>query len=134
MGALILLTILLTTGWMGVDASKRDWSGNRLANATWQWVVGGLGLWIVAFPAYLICRNRAPLRTAAVGGAVAYPSAPAPDGRLAPSAAGAGAVTASGSVPPPSASVPPPASRRCPSCDRSAGSAAATCRSCGASL
>jgi hypothetical protein len=101
-GVLVLLIILLTTAWMGVDASKRDWSGGKFANATWQWVVGGLGLWIIAFPAYLLTRDRAPLK-AAPATAAAFPPAPAPDGWAAPST--------SASVPPPSASVPPPTSR-----------------------
>lgn len=102
MGALILLLVLATTAWMGVDAAKRDWSGSTFANATWQWVLGGLGLWIVAFPVYLVLRGRAPLKTALTTGP-AYPPAPAPDGWIEPSAAR--------SVPPPSASVPPPSPR-----------------------
>jgi hypothetical protein len=101
MGALILLTILVTTVWMGIDSAKRDWSHSRFANATWQWVVGGLGLWIVAFPAYLITRGRAPLKTVPAI-AAAFPPAAAPEGWAAP--------IASRSVAPPSASVQPPVS------------------------
>jgi hypothetical protein len=105
MTALILLIVLLTTLWMGVDATKRDWSGNKFADTTWKWVVGGLGLWIVAFPVYLVHRDRAPLKTDfATGSAFPPAPAPAPDGWIAPGSAG--------SVPPPSASVPPPTARR----------------------
>jgi hypothetical protein len=103
MGALISLAVVFSAIWIGVDASKRDWSGNRFANSTWQWVVGGLFLWILALPAYLVCRNRTPLKAVAAMGAGSgghlYPPAPAPDGWLPPSGAERG-------------SVPPPAPRR----------------------
>jgi hypothetical protein len=48
--------------WVGVDASKRDFSGSRFANKTWQWVVGALLVWIIVFPVYLFKRGNAPLK------------------------------------------------------------------------
>lgn len=48
--------------WVGVDASKRDFTGSRFANKTWQWVVGSLLVWIIVFPVYLFKRGNAPLR------------------------------------------------------------------------
>jgi hypothetical protein len=60
---LILLFIVLgTTVWVGVDASGRDWSGDRFANSTTKWVIGTLLLWIVVFPVYVARRGRAPLK------------------------------------------------------------------------
>lgn len=61
---LILLLVVGSTVWLGVDASKRDWSENKFASSTAHWVVGSLGLWIVAFPMYLVHRSRAPLKNA----------------------------------------------------------------------
>jgi hypothetical protein len=48
--------------WIGVDASKRDFSDSRFASKTWQWVVGAIFLWIVVVPVYLWKRGSAPLR------------------------------------------------------------------------
>jgi hypothetical protein len=116
MSALILLIVVLTTVWMGVDADKRDWTGNPFADAPWKWVVGGLILWIVTFPAYfLVYRKRVPLKTAP--GRPAFASTA--DGWVPPSAAG---------------SVPPPAARRCAACGQAARAAAASCSACGAAL
>jgi hypothetical protein len=50
--------------WLGVDASKRDFSESRFASKTWQWVVGALFIWIIVFPIYLFKRGNAPLKTA----------------------------------------------------------------------
>jgi hypothetical protein len=58
-----LVLFVATTIWVGVDASGRDWSNQGFANATWKWVVGLLLLWIVAFPIYLVQRNRVPLKS-----------------------------------------------------------------------
>jgi hypothetical protein len=60
MQAFILLLIVGTTIWIGVDASQRDWRENRFCNTAWKWVVGSLLLWIVIFPVYLVQRGRAP--------------------------------------------------------------------------
>jgi hypothetical protein len=60
MTALLLVVVVGSSIWMGIDASGRDFSANRFADASWKWVVGGLGLWVVAFPVYLVHRNRAP--------------------------------------------------------------------------
>jgi hypothetical protein len=61
---LMLLLVVGSTVWLGVDASKRDWSENKFASSTGRWVIGSLGLWIVAFPVYLVHRRRAPLKSA----------------------------------------------------------------------
>jgi hypothetical protein len=60
--ALLLLVVLATTIWVGVDASGRDWSGDRFAKSTTKWVIGTLLLWIVVFPLYVARRGRAPLK------------------------------------------------------------------------
>ena len=44
MQAVVLIVIVASTIWVGVDASHRDWSGHSFANATWKWVVGSLSL------------------------------------------------------------------------------------------
>jgi heme/copper-type cytochrome/quinol oxidase subunit 1 len=101
MGALILLVIVTSTIWMGLDASGRDWSHNRFARHTWQWVVGGLGLWIVAFPVYLASRNGAPRKGSPL-------TASTPRADWSRPEAPSGAPPSRPSIPPPSASVPPP--------------------------
>ena len=58
---LILLVVVGTTIWIGIDASKRDW-GDGSGTATW--VIGCLLLWIVVFPMYLYKRGRVPLKDA----------------------------------------------------------------------
>jgi hypothetical protein len=55
---------LASVVWVGFDAHQRDWSGNRIGNKTWQWVVGAFFLWIIVFPLYLFQRGRAPLKSA----------------------------------------------------------------------
>jgi hypothetical protein len=62
MTAIILLLIVGTTVWVGVDASKRDWSNSGFAKSTTQWVIGSLLLWIIVFPVYLGKRGSAPLK------------------------------------------------------------------------
>jgi hypothetical protein len=59
---LLTLLVLASTLWMAFDTRGRDFSASRFANRRWQWIVGGLGLWIVAFPAYLFARERYPRR------------------------------------------------------------------------
>jgi hypothetical protein len=48
--------------WLIFDAPKRDWTGNRIGNKTWQWIVGGFFFWLVVFPLYLVQRRRVPLK------------------------------------------------------------------------
>jgi hypothetical protein len=48
--------------WLGIDASKRDFSNSRFASKTWQWVVGAILIWIIVFPVYLFMRGNAPLK------------------------------------------------------------------------
>jgi len=58
----ILLVQVATVVWIGIDASRRDFSNDGFANKTWKWVVGALVFWILVAPLYLIRRNRAPLK------------------------------------------------------------------------
>jgi hypothetical protein len=60
MTALVLLVILATTLWLGIDASQRDWTGSSLARNAGVWVFGSLAMWIVIFPLYLVMRARVP--------------------------------------------------------------------------
>jgi hypothetical protein len=64
MTALLLLIVVASAVWVGVDAQTRDFSDHRFARSTTQWVIGMLGLWIVAFPVYLVARGKVPLRGA----------------------------------------------------------------------
>jgi Protein of unknown function (DUF2510) len=68
---LVYVLFIASAIWVGVDASQRDFSHDRFANATWKWVVGCLLLWIVVFPVYLARRGRAPLRRTAAASSVA---------------------------------------------------------------
>ena len=57
---IILLVVVATSIWVGIDASSRDWSESSFADRPWKWVVGSLLLWIVVFPVYLAKRGRVP--------------------------------------------------------------------------
>ena len=63
MTVLLLMLVLATTLWVGVDASKRDWSREKRAADTAGWVIGCLLLWIVVFPYYLAKRRSAPIKS-----------------------------------------------------------------------
>jgi len=73
---LIVLAIVGTAIWVGLDASKRDWSSANGSggNSTATWVVGCILLWIVVFPLYLAKRGKAPLKTQAAAGAHRSPA------------------------------------------------------------
>lgn len=73
-GLLVLLVVVGTTIWVGVDASKRDWSGG---SGTGTWVVGCILLWAIVFPVYLFKRGKAPLKDAP-----AHPAALSPPGAM----------------------------------------------------
>jgi hypothetical protein len=60
LGLLVLLAVVGTTIWVGVDASRREWKEG--SSGTAGWVVGCVLLWIIVFPLYLSRRNRAPLK------------------------------------------------------------------------
>ena len=62
MTALVPLVMLATTLWLGIDASRRDWTGSSFARSAGVWVFGSLAMWIVIFPVYLVMRGRAPLK------------------------------------------------------------------------
>ncbi len=62
--ALMLLVVVGSAIWVGVDASHRDFRGSSFASKTSHWVVGTLLLWIVVFPVYLAKRSHAPVKSA----------------------------------------------------------------------
>jgi Protein of unknown function (DUF2510) len=64
------LIVIASTVWVGADASRRDWSHDKFADAAWKWVLGCLLLWIVVFPLYLARRNGKPAAGAAPSGRV----------------------------------------------------------------
>jgi hypothetical protein len=73
--ALIFIVVIGTTVWVGVDSSRRDWSGG---GGTASWVIGCLLLWIVVFPWYLAKRGKVPLKdTPSVAAVSAGPILPA---------------------------------------------------------
>ena len=74
--ALILLVVVGTTIWVGLDASKRDWKsvGGTGGNSTATWVVGCILLWIFVFPLYLAKRGKAPFKTLAATAATQAPA------------------------------------------------------------
>lgn len=74
-GLLVLLVVVGTTIWVGVDASRRDWSGRT---GTAGWVIGCILLWIVFFPYYLVVRGKVPLKEA--GAAAPNWTSPSSDG------------------------------------------------------
>jgi hypothetical protein len=79
----MLVVVIGTAIWVGLDASQRDWSNNKFAKSPAVWVLGCLLLWIVAFPVYLAQRSSVPLKTGE--GARAVPmgsSASAPSDRV----------------------------------------------------
>jgi Protein of unknown function (DUF2510) len=82
MAVAVLIIVLVTTVWVGIDASARDWSKVEGAgpHSTGGWIAFCLLLWIGAFPRYLWLRTRAPNRselTAAEGRTSVKGEAPA---------------------------------------------------------
>jgi hypothetical protein len=66
-GGLLTVISLIVVGtwiWVGVDASKRDWS--EIGYGTVGWLIGCFLLWIVFFPLYLVRRKKAPLKGASI--------------------------------------------------------------------
>jgi hypothetical protein len=100
MTVVLLLLVGAATLWVGIDASKRDFSNARGAKSTVGWVAGMLLLWIVFLPLYLVERNRAPKN--------GRPAARPPAGPLVPAAEGP---DPSWTPPVPSSSVGPPPSK-----------------------
>lgn len=62
LGFIVLLVVVASTIWVGVDASHREWP--KGSNGTGSWVVGCLLLWIIVFPWYLSRRGKVPLKAA----------------------------------------------------------------------
>ena len=76
MTALLVLLVLATTIWVGVDASRRDWSKEPcVRRGTVDWVAGCLLLWIVRLPRL---SRQARRRTAQAALVAALPSLPPP--------------------------------------------------------
>jgi hypothetical protein len=75
MAALLLVLVLGTSAWVGLDAKQRDFQDNKFASTATQWFVGSLLLWIVVFPMYLVARGAAPVRGSIPAGAVQLASA-----------------------------------------------------------
>jgi len=85
MGVVILIIVLVTTVWVGIDASARDWSQVKGAgpHSTGGWIAFCLLVWIGAFPRYLWLRGRAPKVSeiaAAEGGALTNGEGPIGEG------------------------------------------------------
>jgi hypothetical protein len=78
MGVVILIVVVASTVWVGIDASGRDFSMARGAGprTTPGWVAGSALQWIVFFPWYLAVRSRGLPHAQAVGEST--PSAPMP--------------------------------------------------------
>jgi hypothetical protein len=66
------VVVVGTTIWVGIDASKRDWSGGNTGTA--GWVVGCIALWIVVFPVHVAKRGKAPLKDTPASPAALSPS------------------------------------------------------------
>ena len=64
--ALASLLVLCSVVFVAIDASGRDWSEDKFANASWKWVIGVLLLWFIALPVYMIHRRRYPKTTTLV--------------------------------------------------------------------
>ena len=60
MQGIVLLIVVATSAWVGVDASGREWREGSFADKPWKWVLGSLLLWIIVFPVYLLKRGAAP--------------------------------------------------------------------------
>jgi uncharacterized membrane protein YdcZ (DUF606 family) len=67
------LAALAIVVWVGLDARQRDWTGNRIGNKTWHWVVGALFVSIIVVPLYLYQRTRVPLKSDSLGDDLAGP-------------------------------------------------------------
>lgn len=95
---IVNLVILATSVWVVFDSRDRDFSHSRIAKGRAQWIVGSFLLWIVAFPAYLMIRNRSP-KSGSAGSAA---PAPTPMASMVPPHHAT-------SVPPPDRGTPPAA-------------------------
>lgn len=88
MGGFIVLILLGTTVWVGIDASNLGVRRGRLAGSALDmsvgaWVVCCLLLWIVAFPCYLVARGRYVALQAAPVNGYSWPAL-GPHGYVAP--------------------------------------------------
>jgi hypothetical protein len=79
---ILVVGIIGSVIWVGVDASKRDW-GN--GSGTGTWVLGCILLWIVVFPVYLYKRGKAPLKDVlARSGGLSLAASPGVEGGVDP--------------------------------------------------
>jgi hypothetical protein len=77
-GVIVLLLVVGSTIWVGIDASNLGVQRGRLGGgsldmSTASWVVCCLLLWIVAFPCYLVARGK--YQAMSGGNASAWPQA-----------------------------------------------------------
>jgi len=63
---LVLLLVVGTSIWVGVDASHRDWSGDGFIKSPAGWVIGSLVFWVGVFPMYLWARKKTPRASSVV--------------------------------------------------------------------
>lgn len=83
MGVFVLLLVIGTTIWVGIDASNLGVQRGRLGGggldmSVASWVICCLLLWIVAFPCYLVARERYQRLPRAGYGTAPQWAAPAP--------------------------------------------------------
>jgi len=73
LAGIVIVTILITSALMAVEASQLGMGGKRDGKATTGpagWFLCGLLLWIVALPAYLYSRSKFGVKNYVVGGLV----------------------------------------------------------------
>jgi hypothetical protein len=126
MTGLILLIVIGSTIWVGVDASGRDFSQSGVARSTAGFVLGSLLLWLVVFPLYIAQRSRVPLK-----GQHQPPAPSAGEARhttdwLPPAASGTPSLWSE-----PAPGMTASEFRACPDCAESIRIAARKCRYCG---
>lgn len=60
MGYVGFFVIGLAGIWVYRDASKIDWSDDRIGNKPWQWALGVLFVWPIFLPLYFLRRHKKP--------------------------------------------------------------------------
>jgi peptidoglycan biosynthesis protein MviN/MurJ (putative lipid II flippase) len=58
LGLLIVLVIVGTIVWVGVDSGQRDFSQGKYWHSPLGWIISCIVLWIVYFPLYLFCAQK----------------------------------------------------------------------------
>jgi predicted RNA-binding Zn-ribbon protein involved in translation (DUF1610 family) len=73
LAGIAIVTVIVTAALMAVEASRLGMGGKRDGKATTGpagWFLCGLGIWIIAFPAYLYWRSKFGVKNYVVGGLV----------------------------------------------------------------